>query len=353
MDAVFYSLPKIVRFKCGVIVFALIFSVVQAEEAPLLCSDAADRSVYSSQLRNYRVLQDGTEGWIFRDYDLKTTFEPSRQVFSYLGEFAANLSDRGIQLVLVPIPTRGVLHPEYLGDINFDVAVARANYSKFLDKLRSINILSPPIDNLFYKSHIRTLMFKRDFHWKSTAAHKIGKMTSKVIRNHPNSQKLPLMEYESTVVGRKTFEGRYQKAASEICHFDYPLEEYYEWKTQPREGFKHVAMGAAAKVVLVGTSNSNAAHNWNFSGFLKQYLNAEVSNLAVSGGGYKQSMRDYLKSDAFDEAPPLFLIWEYPAYYNLNDIAFFRELVELTALDGKYRDRHTQEDQLITLQGGQ
>ncbi|HRC26994.1 MAG TPA: hypothetical protein PKX87_06150 [Alphaproteobacteria bacterium] len=67
-------------------------------------------------------------------------------------------------------------------------------------------------------------------------------------------------------------------------------------------------------VALVGTSYS-ANPSWNFAGFLKEALKADLLNAADEGRGPFVTMDAYLKSKPFLETPPKVLIWEIPERY--------------------------------------
>ena len=62
-------------------------------------------------------------------------------------------------------------------------------------------------------------------------------------------------------------------------------------------------------ITLVGTSFSLRG---NFHGALQEALSCEVLNAARDGAGFLQSMKDYVKDDAFRTAKPNLIIWEVP-----------------------------------------
>jgi alginate O-acetyltransferase complex protein AlgJ len=66
---------------------------------------------------------------------------------------------------------------------------------------------------------------------------------------------------------------------------------------------------AAERIALVGSSYSRNAH---FADWLAQALRTEVGNLAQDGGGFSQSMLDFLKQEASADRPTSWLIWEIP-----------------------------------------
>ena len=69
-------------------------------------------------------------------------------------------------------------------------------------------------------------------------------------------------------------------------------------------------------MTLVGTSYS-ANTNWNFEGFLKEYLETDVLNMADQGLGPLVVMDKYLENDAWKNSPPRLVIWEMPERYLL------------------------------------
>jgi alginate O-acetyltransferase complex protein AlgJ len=78
-------------------------------------------------------------------------------------------------------------------------------------------------------------------------------------------------------------------------------------------------------VVLAGTSYSLRG---NFHGFLQEALSVEVLNVARDGGGFLQSIRDYLKDDAFVSSKPQVLIWELPERFLSLDLPADRDMMQ-------------------------
>jgi len=66
---------------------------------------------------------------------------------------------------------------------------------------------------------------------------------------------------------------------------------------------------AAERIALVGSSYSRNGH---FSDWLAAALHTEIGNLARDGGGFSQSMLDFLKQEARSEKPTAWVIWEMP-----------------------------------------
>ena len=80
------------------------------------------------------------------------------------------------------------------------------------------------------------------------------------------------------------------------------------------EGLDIFGGSEAGGTLLIGTSYS-ANPTWSFAEALKLALRRDVLNLAEEGRGPAEPMLRYLKSDAFRDAPPELVIWEFPVRY--------------------------------------
>src|SRR5690606_20761836 len=86
------------------------------------------------------------------------------------------------------------------------------------------------------------------------------------------------------------------------------------------------------EVILVGTSNSAAREDetkqYNFDGFLKEYLSVDLLNFALPGAGQDGALTQYLLSPDYDfKNPPKMIIWELPASYALDTPFTYRQLI--------------------------
>lgn len=74
---------------------------------------------------------------------------------------------------------------------------------------------------------------------------------------------------------------------------------------------------APPRVVLAGDSNSlrpEGQPQFNFAGFLQEYLSLEVLNASVNGGGAFTALQSYLGSSDYRENRPAWLVWEFRAW---------------------------------------
>lgn len=310
--------------------FVFVISLLLADGlwAKPLC---ASPDVSGQYAKNFKGLSEGKDDWLFRKHDLLNRFGPNRIGLEGLAELQRALKASGTQLVMLPVPTRGIVHPDKLGDIDFDVEQARNAYREYLDRLRQLDILVPELDRMFEAGQSAQLFFARDHHWTPAGAELAAASVADVIApEEPGSD--DYISFTSSVLSLKTVNpGSYSRAAAELCGRSYEPEVFSNFETTGElDLFADVP---SPSIVLVGTSNSKAAMDYNFAGFLKASLNADVVNLAQSGGGYDGAIRDYLASDAFKNTPPKYLIWEVPGYYSLNTASFYQQV--LASLGGE------------------
>ena len=307
-----------------------------------LCTRASDPASYDTGfLELFRLLVEGEGGWLFRsEQELREDFGPTQEGLSQLRRFARHLKEeKGTDLVLVFHPTKGLVHPDKLpfdAPVTFAWPRARDNYREALGRLRDTGMIvpdltpllaEPPKDNAYY--------FERDHHWSPYGARRAARLVAQRIRQMPVYSELEKKTFETRRVGLLRRRGTLQVAAERLCGFSYPNQYVNEFRTELAssgdDGLGDALFGEASlpSVTLVGTSFSKGTLNFNFAGALQQFLGVEVLNLALTGGSYDGAILDYLKSDSFHEAAPEILIWEVPAYHQMNNQDFYRQLMPL------------------------
>ncbi len=304
-------------------------SVVVAQEPDnaQLCSAASLTDSYRTNfLKSFTRLQQGDNGWLYRDQDLRTSFGPGEKQYKHLGQLQRLLQQQGVTLVVVPIPTRGLVHPEYLGSVDFDRSKAKRAYRQYLYSLRRQNVVVPALERLLDEPADKPMFFARDHHWNHHGARTMARMTAEVIREQSSYKQLESKVYESVWVENQHNEGSYTRAANQLCDAGFRSEPYKIYQTSEVSADLFGSDSNDQSIVLVGTSNSAGKLRLNFSGFLSHYVKSGVLNMAESGGGYDTAIVNYLSSEDFKHSPPKFLVWELPGYYSLNDPKFFATL---------------------------
>ncbi|HSH13698.1 MAG TPA: hypothetical protein VLA15_08110, partial [Desulfurivibrionaceae bacterium] len=111
-----------------------------------LCPAASQLSSYdTSYLKNFNVLVDGKDGWLFRsDAELPEHYGPSPEGITHLRRLARHLKrTTGTELVMVFQPTKGLVHPDKLPEympVSFSWPFARTNYVAALEHFRSAGL---------------------------------------------------------------------------------------------------------------------------------------------------------------------------------------------------------------------
>ncbi len=286
-----------------------------------------DIDTSSPEAKKVPGLVAGNDNWLFREHDLITSFGPRNIGYAGLADLQTELAEHGTTLIMVPLPTRALVHPEQLGDIDYDLAAGMQGYADYLGKLREIGITIPALESLPGESD-EALFFARDHHWTPAGAEAVAELVAEAIDTSLLTPATTAFTTEQTETDRN--KGSYMRAANKLCGTGYTEESFPVYRTEGE--YDLFAEPVAPEIVLVGTSNSNGAQHYNFAGFLKQALQHDVINLAKSGGGYHEAITEYLASDAFKDNPPKYLVWEVPGYYSLNTRSFYEKLI--AAIDG-------------------
>lgn len=306
---------------CGLFVLSLTASSKSAADNSL-CDVAIPNEGY---LKSFQGLQRGNEQWLFRNHDLIVEFGPNRAGYNGLRAIQQNLAERGTTLMIVPLPTRGIVHPEYVLDESFSHKQSAKNYYLYLNRLRRVGLMVPPLDKLTSGDQEIPLFFARDHHWTPAGAAATARLVKEEIAQTRLLQDTPMLNFTTVEVEQDSTAGSYSRAATEVCGNEYVAESFSVYYTEAElDLFAEVT---EPEVVLVGTSNSNGVKHFNFDGFLREQLGVDVLNVATSGGGFDESLIAYLGSEAFRLNPPKLIIWEVPGYYSLSQPEFYETVL--------------------------
>ncbi|MES2818310.1 MAG: alginate O-acetyltransferase [Pseudomonadota bacterium] len=316
---------------------------VPAQAAPLysaqplgpLCAKAQDAGQYNTNyLEFFSTLVPAKEDWLFRsEYDLRTDFGTTPAGYQQFKRLREALKQKGVELMVVYQPTRGLINREKLTDTeraNFNFELAKRNYLEAIEQIRKTGIWITDLSPLFDEQQALAYYFKGDHHWTPTGAERTAALVAQTLKQIPGFDEIPKQEFVSKRVGLLGKRGTLHNTASDFCGTSYATEYVDRYETEPvgeSGGDDLFGEGSVPEVALVGTSNSGAAYN--FSGFIEQHSGVEVLNRAVSGGGFDSAMLQYLSSKEFHENPPKVLIWEFATHYDLAHKSFYRQAVPL------------------------
>jgi len=249
----------------------------------------------------------GDEGWLFTDEEFllpenyKNNIKANQNYIAYVKN---KLDDQGIKLFVIPVPAKARLFKNKLGRYEYPKEWNN-RYASLLNFLNKENI-QHNIDLETSLSNTKTFL-KYDTHWTPEGARAVAMNTALYIEKafpylswvneNFKSEKLDAVDHKGDLT-------RY--TANEI-------ENINLWQTTSAEE-EDLFNDKNYPIVLVGTSYS-ANSLWNFDGFLKEGLGADILNMADEGLGPFQVMKKYLTSESYKKNKPKLIIWEMPERY--------------------------------------
>jgi len=275
----------------------------------------------------------GREQWLFSDEEFKPTAGADQLMQDNLALIRGvrdTLQRQGVQLVLAIIPAKARIYSEYLGEEQ-PASLHGDLYNQFHAQARQANVFAPDLQAPMEQAKARGQVFLRtDTHWTPLGA----EVAAQTVAEAVSRQKLLQAEPQAYV----TDAGSSAPYKGDLTNF-LPLDPLFsELLPAPDNLQKRTTRPAAGNadsgdalfadsqipVALVGTSYSANPH-WNFLGALQQALHSDVANYAEDGHGPLLPMLKYLQSDAFRDAPPQVVVWEFPERYlpMKNDLSGF------------------------------
>ncbi|MDW3713058.1 MULTISPECIES: alginate O-acetyltransferase [unclassified Pseudomonas] len=301
-----------------------------------LCAAAQNPNTYNTKyLSFFTALVQAKDDWLFRSRnDLRTDFGTTPYGYSEFKRLRDALKAKGVELMVVYQPTRGLINREKLTEqekARFDFELAKKNYLKTVADFRKTGIWVTDLSPLFDEQGVDTdYYFKADHHWTPAGADRTAKLVAETLKEMPGFADIPKKEFSSKVVGLLPKAGTLHKTAGQLCGTTYATQyvERYETEASGEAGGDSLFGDESnPQIVLVGTSNSGPAYN--FGGFLQQHSGAEVLNMAVSGGGFDSALLQYMTSKEFHENPPKIIVWEFATHYDMAQKSFYRQAVPL------------------------
>lgn len=320
-------------------------AVAQAEQAEecqdlqcLICPRLSAPEEYAEgNMKALKQIVPGKDRWLFRsEVDLTNDFGIPAAAQPEFARLMQAFAKHGTQVAVAVQPTRGLMHRAQLlpGQAHgFDYQKASGSLRRFLQQMRDAGAIVPDIMTLV-ENPPKDFFFRRDHHWTPVGAESTARLTAEAIRQSPVYAQLPRKGYvtEQTLTLYK--DGTLNLGLAAICgnHFGYQFVPGYQTVPESNDAALLFEEQPDPEVVLVGTSNSAAREDetkqFNFDGFLKQYLSTDLINYALPGAGQDGSLLEYLQSSNYspDKAPKL-IIWELPANYRLDGELTYRQLI--------------------------
>nr|WP_314617252.1 alginate biosynthesis protein AlgX [uncultured Pseudomonas sp.] len=305
----------------------------------MVCPALSDPQRYGEgRMKLMREIVPGKDRWLFRSMvDLTNDFgipAPMRPEFARLMQA---FERQGIHVAMAIQPTRGLMHRDKLlpGQLHgFDYARASSNLGSYLGQLRQGGAVVAPMMQLVQQPPKGEYFFRRDHHWTPNGAEATAKLMAEEIRRQPFYAGLAKKAYRTEPGVMVPKDGTLNLALSYICGNNYGFQYVRGYQTIPEAAGADALFDEAPdpEVILVGDSNAAAREDeskqFNFDGYLKQYLGVDILNYALPGVGEDGSLLEYLLSgDYKPKAPPKLIVWELPANYRLDSPLMYRQLV--------------------------
>jgi alginate biosynthesis protein AlgX len=301
-----------------------------------ICPQALEDATYDGDMNEFNKLVQGQEDWLFRTRtDLMTQMGTTDDGYKHLQDLRDGLAKRGVELMVVYIPTRGMINADMLSPEvrqGYDLQKAKTNYLQVVERMRSIGIKVPDLTPLLeeHGSDEQPFFFKRDHHWTPHGAEFTAGLVADELRKSSVFKKIPRKEFVTRSEGQNNKIGSLNQAFGKICGYNYANQFVTRFVTEPKEESSDLFGDAeVAEVILAGTSFS--APQYNFNGFLKEKAAVDVDNRSISGGGFHSAMLQYLGSQDFQDNPPKILIWEITSYYDISMPLFYRQIMPMLA----------------------
>ena len=311
-----------------------------AEPCCQLCPEAHDASRYTTRYQqNFTTLVQAQGDWLFRTReDLRTEFSTTPAGYKRLQQVHDAFKARGVELVVVYQPTRGLVNRNMLNPADkaaFNYEKALRNYQAMLKRFAQMGYNVPDLSPLTNEQlpaaqQGKDFYFRGDQHWTPYGAERAAKIVADTVHSMPAFADIPRREFESHPSGRMGKTGTLHNVAGQLCGTSYAVQYMDQFVTEPKGesgGDDLFGDSGNPQITLVGTSHSGK--NYNFSGFLQQYIGADVLNVAFPGGGLEGSMIQYLGSEEFQNNPPKILVWEFSPLYRLDQETIWRQMLAL------------------------
>ncbi len=259
----------------------------------------------------------GKDEWLFSVEELQYHPQAAANQAARLrrvGEVSVALQRKGIALLVVLVPDKARVQAPQMSHISQPHWYAQ-RYASLVLGLQTQGVATvDTLPAMLKLAQTTPVYYRTDTHWNQAGAQLVANLTAQRLR--AGGTLTPLAPFETTQASAPTERVGDLLNMLGLAHMPNALRPNPDTErvdTTQKTSTQAASMGllddVSMPVVLVGTSYSLRA---NFHGYLQSALQAEVLNVAADGGGFVQSMVDYLKDEAFSAAPPQWVVWEIP-----------------------------------------
>src|SRR5688572_14356061 len=217
------------RLSILVLLITLAFPALQSAQAQeresiALCDTLNDHLIYQDkENEDFAMMVGGKDGWLYRSrFDLKFRFQLTERTLDSFRRLANALRSKGSELVVVMMPTRGLVHYSHLNpDTEFDHKVGQRSYFKMLDEIRSTGIHVADMTGADQTGYF----LKRDNHWTYEGAQFTAKAVAETIKNMPVYEDLRKTDFVTKEINEpKEATHRYAEFINKVCGTTIPRE---------------------------------------------------------------------------------------------------------------------------------
>ncbi len=272
----------------------------------------------------------GRNGWLFYRTSLDHITKPSSSFYRELdpltaiSSFHQALEEQGVELILLPIPGKSTIYPEYLTNRyspDYGPAV-NPHINEFFQKLTSkgIKVIDPT--DLLWNEKLRSnklLYLEQDTHWSPEGMKIVAKYLSDIILSEQWMGNMPRKSYKLEAVNVTRYGDLYDM-------LNFPKKfTYFSPKTIEIERVIDNKTGEPCKldtnspIILLGDSFTNIfsrqemgwGENAGFSEHLAYNLNIPIDVIALNDGGATGS-REQLARRPNALTDKKLVIWQFP-----------------------------------------
>lgn len=311
----------------------LSMAMAAASTAALLTSAAAADSAFGCRdLMHSKMMPsvEGDAGQFYRiDPDLVADHRMPDTVVSGLARLSRALADRGTTLIYVPLPTKALAMPEFLPPearvLGYDPDIGATLYDGTVQALRSAGVMTLDARAALRRTRAGDMpFFRTDPRLTAAGAKVLGSILGDMISGLPDYDDHPKIAVRGARASDEVLTSHMRLLLQENCSATLPmLRAEHHTSVVVGSGTaitarspSEIAQGDAPVIVSVGTEISGLPYS-NFTGFLAAFSLRATAGVTVKDGGAYAAMASYLTSDAFQMAPPAYLVWTNPVWYGL------------------------------------
>lgn len=258
----------------------------------------------------------GRDEWLFSVEELQfypnAAADQAERVRRVAG-ISAGLQRKGVELLVVLVPDKARVQSAQMAGGAYPSWYS-SRYATVLQGMQSQGVNTVDVfPAMQTAAQTHPLFYRTDTHWNQAGAQLVATLVAK--RLSQGGPIAPETQFATTQAAQPNERVGDLLNMMGLAHMPNALRPNpdAERVAQTEKTSAAPAVGLLGDVnmpvVLVGTSYSRRA---NFHGYLQGALQAEVLNVATDGGGFIQSMADYLKDESFSTSPPQWVVWEIP-----------------------------------------